>query len=784
MNTASKRARLAPALCVSLLLLTGCAAQRLQREGAWLLEQGRYEEGLERLQQASRRGPDSGRLRAELRNRQEQVVQRLLQAADAELAAGRLDAAEAAYRRVLRLQAGTPRAEQGIEAVARERRHAELLRQAEALQKKGEVQRAEAPLRAVLAENPRHPAARALLRQLESARLKEALNTPPLRPRLTKPVDVEFRDASVKMVFEGLSRLSDINFVFDREVRADAKTTIYARQVSVEDAVDLILLTNQLEKKVLSENMLLIYPGTPQKLREYQDLVIKSFYLENADPKHALNTIKTMLKTRDVVIDEKLNLLVMRDTPEAVRLAEKLIAAQDLAEPEVMLEVEVVEISHARLTELGVKWPDQLTLGLTDPTGGSLLVSDLQGINSGRITINNLGATVNARKLAGDSNILASPRIRVRNREKARILIGDRVPVISSQVTPSTGTPVVTENVQYLDVGLKLEVEPNVHLDEDVAIKVNLEVSTLGEQVRTGTGTVAYRVGTRNAGTVLRLRDGETQVLVGLIRNDERKAANKVPGLGELPVLGRLFGTHQNENQKTEIVLSITPRVVRNLRRVDVETAEFWSGSEATLRTQPVYARAITGPAAPAAPAAPAVAGAASAAGPGAAAAAKAAPEGAAPTAAVPKLPAGTAAAARGLSWQAPAKAKVGELFTLALRASTDEPISSAALQLGFDPAAFELVEVKEGALLKQDDVPTSFSQQADAQAGRLTVRLARPGSGGGAVGEGEVLGLTFRARSPASQARFELLELSSAGPGNRAVALPLPAPLGVDVLP
>jgi len=158
--------------------------------------------------------------------------------------------------------------------------------------------------------------------------------------------DSEFRDALLKNVFEVLSRVSGINFVFDRDVRADLRTTIMVRDTPLEEALQFLLVTNQLDKKILNQNTILIYPNQPNKLRDYQELVTRSFYLGNADVKQTLNLVKTVLKTRDVFIDERLNLLVMRDTPDAIRLAEKLIAAQDLAEPEVILEMKVLEITR------------------------------------------------------------------------------------------------------------------------------------------------------------------------------------------------------------------------------------------------------------------------------------------------------------------------------------------------------------------------------------------------------------------------------------------------------
>jgi general secretion pathway protein D len=742
------------ALALAATLLAGCAAQRAHDEGLVLVEEGRMEEGVARLQEAVRLSPDNLRYRMDLLTRREYAVNQLLALANAERAAGRLERAESLYRRVLAVDPANPRAQARLAALQRDRRHADSVKQAQGLLKKGDVDGAEARLRSVLSENPRQADARALLREIDEQRVREALAAPALKSRHTKPVTLEFRDASLKMVFDALSRTSGINFILDKEVRGDARTTIYARQVSVEDAIDLILLPNQLEKKVLSENSILVYPNTPQKLREYQDLIMKSFYLENADVKQTLNMIKTMLKTKDVFIDEKINLLVMRDTPEVIRLAEKLVSAQDLAEAEVMLEVEVLEISHTRLMELGVKWPDQFTFGVVDTTGDPFVISDLRGINRDRITMNSPSATLNLKKTDGDTNLLASPRIRVRNREKARILIGDRVPVISSQVTPSTGTPVVTEIVQYLDVGLKLEVEPNVHLDDQVAIKVALEVSTLGDATKTATGTVAYRIGTRTANTVLRMEDGETQVLMGLIRDDDRKSASKVPGLGELPVLGRLFGSHLDDSEKTEIVLSITPRLVRNVRRVDARVAEFFSGTEQTMRSQPFYVR-------PVAASAEKLALIGSASPPGASAPAPSVPAAnAAPATAAPAAP------VFALTWQGPAQAKVGDEFTVTLRAKADQQITNLGIQLGFDAQALEVVNVAAGDFLRRGDVPAAFSHSIDPNGGKISMRAV--GRAGGPTGpaEGDLLSITFKVVQPNAQAQVQLLDVTMPGVG------------------
>jgi general secretion pathway protein D len=399
-----------------------------------------------------------------------------------------------------------------------------------------------------------------------------------------KPVTLQFRDAPIRSVFDFIGKVSGLNFAFDREVDPNLRATISVRDTSIEEAIAMLLSSTGLEQAVTGERSITIFPNNPQKVKDYQQLMVRSFFLANADAKQIAQTLKTLLKARDIVTDERLGAVIMRDTPDMVRMAERIIAVQDVADPEVMLEVEVLEVKRSRLQELGIHWPEQATLALAgaDATGfgsGQLKLSDLKRINSGHINLGLGPATINAGATDTDNNLLANPRIRVRNKDKARILIGDRVPVI----TVTTNNGVSSDSVNYVDVGLKLDVEPNVHLDDEVAIKINLEVSNVVKEITSKSGTQAYQIGTRSASTVLRLRDGETQVLAGLINDEDRKTGSKVPGIGDLPVLNRLFGSQKDDNSRSEIVLSITPRLLRSVRRPDLHEAEFLSGTEGSI---------------------------------------------------------------------------------------------------------------------------------------------------------------------------------------------------------
>lgn len=450
----------------ALALLAGCAAQRYNTEGMKLVAAGQREQGLALLAQASQLEPTNSRYRLDYLTQQQLAVRELLARGDAARSAGRVAEARELYLATLRIDAGSDRARYGLKAVDMDERHAAAVAEAAKLADAGDLDGARNKLRQVLLENPANPAAQRELTRVEERvqRAEEARRAQVAAASvLKKPVTLQFRDASVRMVFEALSRTTGLNVIFDRDVRPDLKTTIFVRDASVGDTVDLILLQNQLEKKVLNANTMLIYPATPAKQKEYQDLKVRTFQISNADGKYLQNVLKTVLKVKDMALDERSNTLVIRDTPDAIAVAERIIAAHDFADPEVMLEVEVLEVSRDRLSNLGIKWPDSATITTPTDAAGNLTLGALRDITRDNLLITPLSAGINLRLQDTDANLLASPRIRTRHREKARILIGDKVPVITNTATPlGTGGSVVTGSVQYLDVGIKLEVEPHV----------------------------------------------------------------------------------------------------------------------------------------------------------------------------------------------------------------------------------------------------------------------------------------------------------------------------------
>jgi general secretion pathway protein D len=577
-------AHLAVPLAIA-VLLSGCAAQMAYREGNALVSQDKVEAGLLKYQEAVAADPTNVTYKTAWLRARDGATSRLLTEADREFADGKVEPALRNYQRVLAVDPVNDRARAGLRQVEADRRHAVLIEDARAAFERKDYEAARQKLGAILSERPSHEPARQLLAEVND-KASVAPAEASLAHAFKTPISLEFRDAPIKQIFEVIARHSGLNFLFDKDVKTDQRASIFLKNSTVESAVYYLLMTNQLERQVMDGNTILIYPNVAAKQKEYQEMTVKTFYLANAEAKSIANTLKTILKSRDVVVDEKLNLVILRDSPEAVKLATQLVQLQDVPEPEVVLDVEVLEVQRNRLLDLGVDLPTTLSFAPITAGTGALTIDQLRGLNSGNIGVSPFSASITAKKTDGDANTLAAPRIRVRNKEKAKVVIGDKLPTITTTISSGVGG-FASESVNYVDVGLTLNVEPTIYLNNEIGIRISLEASTLVDTIETKSGTTAYRIGTRSAATMLQLKDGENQVLAGLIKNDERSSATHLPGLGDLPLVGRLFGSRQDTRDKTEVVLSITPHLVRNIQRPAANAAEFSAGTEASFRRRP-----------------------------------------------------------------------------------------------------------------------------------------------------------------------------------------------------
>ncbi len=618
-------------LSILLAITTGCAINNRTfgtrnvafDDGQKLIVAGQLESGLARLEQAAREEPENKEIRTVLIRSREEVIGKLLFDADSLRFSGDLEKAEQVYQRVLNIYPFQERAKEGMEAVKTERRHIVSVESAKRLLAQGNLAGAETIVRAVLQENPQQSHARELISQINSHLSRPEVTDLALESAFKKSVTMEFKDTDLKSVFEIMSRTAGINFVFDKDIRQDTKISIFVRNNTIEDILKLILTTNQLAYKVLNNNSLLLYPNTPAKLKDYQELVVRSFQVAHTDVKQMVAMVRGIVKAKDIYVNEQLNLFIMRDTLEAIRLTERLVTLNDLAEPEVMLDVAVLEITRNNLFTLGPKFPQSVTFsgltgagaaGINPPATAILNQIGSEGLGLKNFIISNQAVIDFAQSLT-NADILANPRIRVSNREKAKIHIGTKQPVFTANVQPGINS-IVTSTPTFIDIGIKLDVEPRVGLNDDVTMKVTLEVSNItGFETGPSAGGASSAprapvVGNRSAETLLTLKDGETQVIAGLIQNDERRDVSGIAGLLNIPGLDRLTSGQKVDRKKTEVVLLITPRIIRNLPKPTNLEKEYHFGTASEAGKLPVKIEKTAAQSLAIAPAGPAQSGA------------------------------------------------------------------------------------------------------------------------------------------------------------------------------
>ena len=423
----------------------------------------------------------------------------------------------------------------------------------------------------------------------------------------SQPITLRFQNAKLKEVFEILARTAGVNVIFDKEVRDDP-ITIFVKDLPFDEALNLILSTNNLLTQRIGSDTLLVMPNSKQKQAQYQDLLLRTFYLANAKAKDAVNLVRTMLDSKKIYVDEKINAIVVRDEPAKLQLAERMLFAIDRREPEVVLDLEVLEVNRTKSLKYGLNFAKQAGSGLV-PTGGSggISTSPTQftfrqltalGPESYLFTLP-ASVLIDFFKQDSDAKTLASPKLRVINNKSASINIGDKQPILLSttNVLPgqaATGaipTTSTVTSIEFKDTGVKLTVEPSINLMDEVTMKIKVEVTRLGDQVtlQASPEIKQFKFGTRMAETTLSLRDDETVVLAGLIQEEERKTRSTVPLLGDIPFIGQLFTSTTQDRVETEVVLTLTPRVVRTMGAPPIAMQAMWSGTENTYSTKQLF---------------------------------------------------------------------------------------------------------------------------------------------------------------------------------------------------
>lgn len=432
-------------------------------------------------------------------------------------------------------------------------------------------------LKQVLAIYPEHVQALALLKSYDDK--KSDADVHRLALESMKPITLNFKNAKLKNVFDFIVKSFDINVIFDESVK-DVSVSLYAKDVTFVQALNLTLRVTDTFYKRIGSNTILIAPNDAAKRGQYDDYFIRTYYLKSIIAKDMASIFSNVLAVKKMVINEELNSIILRDTSEIHDLAEHLIEVNDRKPAEMILEVEILEVNRTKAVQLGLDFGSQISASYDEFVG-----SFKRGINRGTITVPNI--TFRYFKQDVDANTLANPKLRVIDNKEAKIHIGDRVPLRAATITDATGQTRTT--FEYHDIGIRLQILPDIHLDNSVTINLKLEVSSLGQDLGPP-GEPAFSIGTRNAESIMLLKDGETAILGGLIRDEERQSQTKVPGLGDIPLVGALFTTYDNSTTRTDVLLTITPRILRSWDLPLKKNKVIFSGTEKQYSTKPLFA--------------------------------------------------------------------------------------------------------------------------------------------------------------------------------------------------
>jgi len=404
------------------------------------------------------------------------------------------------------------------------------------------------------------------------------------------PATLTFRDAASRDVFTAIARMANISIIFDSAFR-DAPVTVDLRNATLEDALNTVAGATRTFFRVSAPKTVVVIPDTPAKRREYEEEIVKTFYLSNADLKETMDLLRMVLDARRISPTTATNALTIKDTPERIAAAGRVLTAVDKARPEVIIDVELLEVARTKLLEYGLQIASNS--GASVPTGlnGVVTIATDAGVGAATLqTLKNLTAsdvlatglpTLYYRLLKSDANTrtLANPQLRTADGVSAKARFGEQVPVPVTTFAPiATGgtaqQPITSFN--YQNIGVNIDITPRTHHDDDVSLNLKVVVSNIS-----GTGFGGLPTfGNREIETSIRLRDGETNMLAGLIRDDERVTLDGIPGLVDIPMVGRLFAHNLKQTTQTDIILTLTPHIIRVLDLTEADLRPFRVGRD------------------------------------------------------------------------------------------------------------------------------------------------------------------------------------------------------------
>jgi len=582
-------------------------------------------------------------------------------------------------------------------------------------------------------------------------KIREAGGPVELAPISVVPITVKLTEDS-KVIYQTVGQLAGINVLFDPDYTS-RRIKVELNGVTLEEALQITALESKTFWRPVTGNTIFVAQDNPAKRKELEQSVLKTFYLSNisqpTELQDVVNAIRAVLDVQRVQQLLSQNALVVRGTPDQIALAEKLVDDLDRARPEVIVDIAVLQVSKDKSRTLGLSPPTSATVALqsnintTSTSTGSTTGTTSSSSGTGGLELNTLGnlnatdfqvtiPSANLSAVMGDSDtkMLQNPQVRALDNQKATLKIGERVPVATGSFQPGIGgvgiNPLVNTQFQYLDVGVNIDVTPHVHADREITLKITMEISSVVGQSSIG-GISQPIIGQKKIEHEIRLRDGESSLIGGIMDDSQTKSLAGIPGLAQIPILGYLFGQRTQDHSQDETVFAITPHIIRgatiselNQRAIDIGTANTIELRHVNHAT-PAPQASATPPQANATPITPPPA---------------------------TQNPAATPGQSNFLFDPGQITAKKGDTFVVNLLISGAQNVYSVPVQMNYDPAKLQLVNISNGGFLSQDGQAVALVHREDETTGTLLITATRPPGAGGVSGQGAVVTLTFQAKA------------------------------------
>lgn len=609
--------------------------------------------------------------------------------------------------------------------------------------------------------------------------VRDAAGPVELAPISNVPITVKLTDKA-DIVYRTIGQLAGINVLFDPDY-VPKQIKVELNGVTLSEALEITALSSKTFWRPVTPNTIFVAQDSPAKRKELEQSVLKTFYLTNlsqpTELQDVVNAIRAVLDVQRVQQLLSQNALVVRGTPDQIALAEKLVDDLDKARPEVIIDIDVMQISKDKSRTLGLSPPTSATVTLqsninssTTSTSTSTTTTSTGTTTNNGLELNTLGnlnatdfqVTIGSANLSAimsdtDTKMIQSPQIRALDNQKASLKIGERLPVATGSFQPGIGgvgiNPLVNTQFQYIDVGVNIDVTPHIHVDRDVTMKISMEISSEIGQASIG-GITQPIIGQKKVDLgEIRLKDGETSLIGGILDDSQTKSLSGIPGLAQIPILRYLFGQVQQDHSQDETVFAITPHIIRgndindiNQREIDIGTANTIALRHVTpVSTAPASAPRQGGQA----PGAPTQ-----------------------PPAAITPVQQGSASGATSFAFDPPTiQTTKGNTFAVNLQISGAQNVYSVPVQLNYDPKILQLLNVSNGGFLSQDGQAVALVHREDDALGQVTITASRPPGSGGVTGQGTVVTLTFQAKAT-GQSPLTITRGGARDPGLQSIAV------------